>query len=249
MRIRCRPDWLLIVCFAAGSHLAAFAQSGVQPAWTRTTITQVKPLMRSQYEKDLKQEMAAYKKAGTPWLVTLQTFAGETTEYTTIVPVMKFADLDGPAVPVRVLGQHRWKVLSKRIARCYSSQRVEYATPLTALRMDENGHAIGSYWVETKSQPVTGKTEDYLNWLRNEYGPAMDKGGVVGFNASIAVFGSPGREIVTMRLLKHLAEIDQGSILTRALGRDQASAVSTQGAKLVRSTSTRILYVRKDLSY
>jgi hypothetical protein len=205
--------------------------------------------MRPQYEKDLKQEMVAYKKAGTPWFVTLQTFAGETTEYTTIVPVMKFADLEGPAVPARVLGQHRWRVLSKRIARCYSSQRVEYATPLTALRMDEKGQAIGPYWIETKSQPVPGKTEDYVNWLRNEYGPAMEKGGVMGFSASIAVFGSPGREIVTMRMLKDLAEIDQGSILTRALGRDQASAVSSRGAKLVSLTSTRILYVRSDLSY
>ena len=73
-----------------------FAQSHVQPRWTGSTTTKVKPEMRQEFEGYLKQWMAAYKKAGTPWFHTMETFAGDTTEYTTVVPVMKFGDLDGP---------------------------------------------------------------------------------------------------------------------------------------------------------
>lgn len=247
MRIRCHPRWLLVVILTV--NCVSFAQTAAQPAWTDITTTHVKPAMRAKYEKYLKREMAAYRKAGTPWFLTLQTFAGDTTEYTTIVPVMKFADLDRPAIPARVLGPNRWRVLAKKIARCYSSQIVVYATPLTALRISGKEQPSGLYWLETRSQPVSGKTNAYISWLRDEYRPAIEKAGVLGFNASIAVFGTAGGEIVSMRMLKNLGEIDDGSVLTRALGPDQARAVSAEGSKLVRSTSTRILHLQTDLSY
>ena len=249
MRIRRHPGWLLVVILTATASCFSFAQSAAQPAWTGITITHVKPAMRAQYEKYLKREMAAYRKAGTPWFLTLQTFAGDTTEYTTIVPVMKFADLDQPAIPAQVLGPDRWRVLAKKIARCYSGQIVVYATPLTALQISGKEQPSGLYWLETRSQPVSGKTNAYISWLKDEYRPAIEKAGVRGFNASIAVFGAAGGEIVSMRMLKSLSEIDDGSILTRALGADQARAVSAEGSKLVRSTSTRILHVRTDLTY
>lgn len=247
MRIRCHPDWLLVVILTA--NCISLAQTATQPAWTDITITHVKPAMRAQYEKLLKREMAAYRKAGTPWFLTLQTFAGDTTEYTIIVPVMKFADLDRPAIPAQVLGPDRWRVLAKKIARCYSGQIVVYATPLTALQIGGKEQPSGLYWLETRSQPVSGKTNAYISWLRDEYRPAIEKAGVLGFNASIAVFGAAGGEIVSMRMLKNLGEIDDGSVLTRALGADQARAVSAEGSKLVRSTSTRILHLQTDLSY
>jgi hypothetical protein len=234
---------------AAAFSIASLAQSSAQPAWTSTTTTKVKPEMRAQFEGYLKQVMAAYKKGGTPWFLTLQTFAGDTTEYTTIVPVMKFADLDGPPVPAGVLGQKGWESLSSKIARCYSAQTRQYATPLTALEINRTDAPIGLYWVETRSQAVQEKMDDYLDWLKDEYRPALEKAGVAGFRVSIVVFGSAGGEIVSMRMLKDLAEIDGGSILTRALGSDGARTVSAKGAKLVLATSTRILRVRTDLTY
>jgi hypothetical protein len=234
---------------AAVFSIASLAQSGAQPAWISTTTTKVKPEMRAQFEGYLKQVMAAYKKGGTPWFLTLETFAGDTTEYTTVVPVIKFADLDGPPVPVGVLGQKRWESLSRKIARCYSAQTLEYATPLTALEINKTDAPVGLYWVETRSQAVQGKMDDYLDWLKDEYRPALEKAGVAGFRVSIVVFGAAGGEIASMRMLKDLAEIDGGAILTRALGSDRARAVSAKGATLVLATFTRILRVRSDLTY
>jgi hypothetical protein len=249
MRISGNLRLLLAAAITAAFSLASLAQSSTQPAWISITSTKVKPDMQAQFEGYLKQVMAAYKKGGTPWFLTLQTFAGDTTEYTTVVPVMKFADLDGPAVPAEVLGQKGWESLSSKIAHCYSTQTRQYATPLTALEINKTDAPVGLYWVETRSQTVQEKMDDYLDWLKDEYRPALEKAGVAGFRVSIVVFGAAGGEIVSTRMLKDLAEIDGGSILTRALGDDRARAVSAKGAKLVLSTYTRILRVRTDLTY
>lgn len=205
--------------------------------------------MRRQFEGYLKTVMTAHRKGGTPWFLTLQTFAGDTTEYTTLVPVMKFADLDGPPVPVAVLGQAGWEKLSSGAERCYSAQTREYATPLTALEIHGSDGQRGGYWIETRSRVVQDRMNDYLSWLKDDYRPALQKAGVAGFRVSIGVFGTVGSEIVSMRMLQSLAEIDEGSILAKALGNDGARAVNAKASGLVLATSTRILRVRTDLSY
>ncbi len=254
MRIGGRLVLLVAAVIAGGLCVASFAECGThpaspQPAWVITTTTKVKPDMRGQFEGYLKQVIAAYKKSGTPWFLTLETFAGDTTEYTTIVPVMKFGDLDGPSVPAAVLGQTGWERLSSKIARCYTAQTRQYSTPLPALEINKTDAPAGLYWVETRSQTVQGKMEDYLNWLKDDYRPALEKAGVARFRASIVVFGAPSGEIVSMRMLNDLAEIDGGPVLARALGNDEARVVNARGAKLLLTSFTRILRLRTDLTY
>lgn len=236
---------ILVVAFS----IDCLAQGSAQPAWITITTTKVKPEMRTQFEEYLKQVTAVYKKDGTPWVLTLETIAGDTTEYMTLVPLMKFADLDGPSTPGGVFGQEKWGSLSRKIARCYSAQTRQYATPLPALEINKAGAPMGLYWVETRSQVIQEKMDAYLDWLKDEYRPALEKAGVEGFHVSILVFGAAGGEIVSMRMLKNLAEIDEGSILTRALGSDEARTVSAKGASLVLGTSTRILRLRPNLTY
>lgn len=227
----------------------ASSQPAAQPAWIATTTTRIKPEMRQQFESSIKQVMAAYRKGGAAWFLTFQTIAGDTTEYTTIVPLMKFADLDRSPLPATVPGANTWERLSSSIAACYTSQTVQYATPVTSLEINKPDLATGSYWIETRSQVLPSKMDDYLDWLRSQYRPALDTTDVAGFRVSIVVFGSAGNEVVSMRMLKNLSEIDEGSILSRALGNDAARVVAANGAALVLANSTRILRARPDLSY
>src|ERR1700722_14877146 len=133
----------------AGLSGLCFAQNNVQSSWTASTTTKVKPEMRQNFEEHLKQLMAAYKKAGTPWFLTFENFAGDTAEYTTVVPVMKFGDLDGPSLLVKVLGEAGWEHLSRSMARCYTAQIRQYVTPRTDLEISQKDVPIGIYWVET----------------------------------------------------------------------------------------------------
>jgi len=233
------------VCFAQGT----VQQSDVQPRWTGSTTTKVKPEMRREFEGYLKQLMAAYKKAGTLWFLTLETFAGDTTEYTTVVPVMKFGDLDGLSVVTKVLGEAGWERLSRKIARCYTAQSRQYATPQTELDIDNADVPMGIYWVETSTLVAPGKMGDYLNWLKYDYRPALEKAGVAHFQVTQPIFGAAAGKIVTMRMLKNLAEIDGGAALSKALTDEQARAVAAKSVPLVSSSTTRIVRMRADLGY
>jgi hypothetical protein len=236
---------VLVVSFA----VVCFAQSDAQPRWTDSTTTKVKPEMKQKFEGYLKQLMAAYEKAGTPWFLTLQNLAGDTTEYTTVVPLMKFGDLDGPSVAAKILGEAGWEHLSRNLARCYIAQTRQYATPRTELEINKKDVPMGIYWVETSTLVAPGRMGDYLNWLKNEYRPALEKAGVAHFQVSQPIFGAVAGEIVTTRMLKNLAEIDGGPVLSRALDEEGARAVNAKAVALVSSSNTRIVQVRTDLSY
>jgi hypothetical protein len=241
--------WLPAAVFVAGLASMCFGQNPAQPAWTDSTTTKVKPEMKQEFEGYLKELIAAYKKAGTLWFLTLETFAGDTTEYTTVVPVMKFADLDGPSVVTKLLGKRGWERLSHKIARCYTAQSRQYATPQSELEIDNADVPIGIYWVETRTLVAPGKMSDYLNWLKSDYLPPLERAGVARFQVSQPIFGAVGGEIVTMRMLKNLAEIDAGAVLSRALSDEQARAIVAKSVPLVSASNTRIVRIRTDLSY
>lgn len=240
---------VLITALSFGFSSACFAQSTVQPRWTDSTRTKVKPEMKQEFEGYLKQLMAAHRKAGTPWFRTFDTFAGDTTEYTTVVPVMKFGDLDGPSVVIGAMGQAGWERLSRGTARCYTTQTRQFATPQTELEINRTEVPAGIYWVETITLVAPGRMGDYLNWLRDDYRPALEKAGVARFWVSQPIFGAAAGEIVTTRMLKNLAEIDAGAVLSRAVGDEEARNIAARSAALVSSANTRIVRVRTDLSY
>ena len=240
---------VLVASISASFSNVCVAQSDVQPRWTDSTTTKVKPEMRQEFEGYLRQLMAAYKKAGTPSFLTLETFAGDTTEYTTVVPVMKFGDLDGPSVVIKVLGEAGWERLSRNMARCYTAQTRQYATPQTELEINRTDVPMGIYWVETRTLVAPGRMGDYLNWLKNDYRPALEKASVARFQVSQPIFGAVAGEIVTTRMLKNLAEIDGGPVLSKALNDEETRAVGAKAVALVSSSNTRVVRLRIDLSY
>jgi hypothetical protein len=181
---------ILVAGLSATLFQPCFAQRDVQARWTDTTITKVNPGMRQAFEVYLKQLIAAHKKGGTPWFLTLETFAGDTTEYATVVPVMKFGDLDSPAVVTKGLGEERWGTLSRNIARCYSAQSRQFATPQTELEINRTDAPMGIYWVQTNTLVAPGRMSDYLNWIKNDYRPALQKAGVARFQVSQPIFPS-----------------------------------------------------------
>jgi hypothetical protein len=108
---------------------------------------------------------------------------------------------------------------------------------------------MGAYWLETRTLVAQGRMDDYLTWLKNDYRPALEKADVAHFFVSRPIFGGEGGEVVSSRMLKNLAEIDDGPVLTKAPGEAGALAVNARSVPLVRSSITRILLKRTDLSY
>ncbi|MCA1581420.1 MAG: hypothetical protein LC796_08505 [Acidobacteria bacterium] len=237
------------VVLLAGWSAVCLSQPDTRPGWTASTTSRVKPEMREEFEASLRQIAAAYRKAGVPWFLTVQDFAGDATEYTTSVPVMKFGDLDGPPIGLKMLGDREWGKLSRKMDRCYTAQTRKYAAPQHELEINKGDVPPGAYWLETTTLVAPGRMEDYLTWLKNDYRPALEKAGVAHFVVSRPIFGSEAGEVVSSRMLKNLAEIDGGPVLTKALGEAGAAAVNARSIALVRASTTRIVLVRTDLSY
>jgi len=251
MKFMNRRAGLSVIALVALLTLArpCAAQSQSQFAWTDSTTTKVKPEMRREFERSLQQLVAGYRKAGIPWFLTFETFAGDTNEFTTVAPVAKFGDLDGPAVSIRVLGEVEWKRWSRRIERNYTSQTRQFATPQAELEIDGKGSPVGLYWVETRTLVAAGKMGDYLNLLRNDYRPALEKAGVTRFQVSQPIFGAAAGEILIRRMLRNLAEIDEGAVLSKALKEEEVRAIAAKSAAMVSSSHSRIVRLRPDLSY
>src|SRR3982751_4091552 len=105
--------FVTFAAFAGGSFPFCFAQSEIEPRWTNSTTTKVRPERKREFEAYLRELIAAHKRAGTLWFQTFETFAGDTTEYTTLAPVVTFGDLDGPSAVARTLGEKKWERLSR----------------------------------------------------------------------------------------------------------------------------------------
>jgi hypothetical protein len=240
--------WPALV-LAAGLPAVGFAQGEARSGWIGSTTTIVKPEMRREFEAALKQIVAAHRKAGTPWFLTLQNLAGDTTEYTTVVPVTRFGDLEGPPFLVKVLGEPGLETLSRKLDRCYTAQARQYSIRQPELEIDRTDVPVGVYWLETRTLVVQGRMDDYLAWLKNDYLPALQRAGVAHLSVSRPIFGGEGGEVVSSRPLESLAEIDGGPVLAKALGETGARAVNARAAPLVRSSTTRIVMVRSDLTY
>ena len=108
---------------------------------------------------------------------------------------------------------------------------------------------MGVYWLETRTLVAQGRMDDYLTWLKNDYRPALEKADVAHFLVWRPIFGGEGGEVFVIVNAQNFVELDGGPVLTKGLGDAGAAAVNARLAPLIRSSTTRIVLVRTDLTY
>jgi hypothetical protein len=224
---------------------ALCSAQGQGPTWLRFQTATIKPETRQEYEGYMKQVAAGYKKAGVSLFVVYQNFAGNMNEYTSVLGIMKFAEMDGASPLVKSLGEEGSANLLSNLARCQTSLTRYFSLPLDDLSISKG--PLGTLLMQNRTQVTAGKMPEYQNWLKNDYKPALEKAGVTGFRVSRPVFGVAGNQIETIRVMKNFAEIDGGQLLNQKLGADAARAVNAKSNGLVQSSRTTIIRVRPDL--
>lgn len=190
---------------------------------------------------------AAYKKTGVPFFVMYQNVAGDMSEYTSVLPIMKFAEMDSPSPLIKTFGEEVFANLVRDLSRCTTSQVRYFSLPMDDLTINKG--PLGELWMLTRTSLNPGKFPEYQAWLKTDYKPALEKAGVTQFRASRPIFGLPGGQIHTIRMMKNFAEIDAGPILTQKLGADATRALNAKTNGLVRAVTTSMIRVRPDLSY
>jgi hypothetical protein len=218
------------------------------PTWLRFQTTRVRPEMRLEYEGYMKQIAAAYKKASVPLFVTYQNVAGDLTEYTSVLALTKFGDMDGPSPLLKSMGEDALANLGRSAARCEVSASRYFSLPMDNLSINK-GAPTGTLWMMTRTFLNQGKFPEYEAWMKNDWKPAMEKAGVTQLRVSRPIFGLPGGEVQTIRMLKDFGEIDAGPILNQKLGADAARALNAKTNGMVRATTNTLIRIRPDLSY
>jgi hypothetical protein len=243
---RCFWNIATAVLFVGVPTLCSAQDKG--PTWMRFQTNRIKPEMRAEYEGYVKQVSAGYKKVGVPFFVIYQNYAGDINEYTGVLPIMKFAEMDGPNPLTKVMGEEGLANLLRSMNNCVVSQTRYFAIPQDDLMINKG--QFGALWVQTRTVVANGKMDDYMNWMKNDYKPALEKAGVTQFRAARPIFGAPSNNMVeSIRLLKDFAEIDGGPILNQKLGADAVRALNAKVSGIVQGTRITIIRMRPDLSY
>ena len=244
-----------ITCTAAmalGLAPAAFAQTN-SPApaqeWTVITTSHIKPEFRQEYEAGQKELTAAYIKGGAPYRIVLQTMLGDMMEYTTVVPLGKFAEFDAPTPVVKALGDMGSQKLLKRVGAYLMD--VHRATELSMPDISINTpmENMGKYAQVSIIRLFPGKAAEFASFMKDDYLPAMRKGDIANLWTSRPVFGGDLNERVTVMPMQRMAQLDGGPVLTKAVGADAARKINEKRNTIVESTRYMVVQVRTDLSH
>jgi hypothetical protein len=217
------------------------------PQWQVITTVQIRPEFRAEYEACQKEVSAAYKKAGVPYRVVVQTLFGDLTEYTAVAPLSKFAEMDGPTPIVKALGDAGAQKLLKRMgAYMVSIHRVGMLS-LDNISIRSEGDP-GEYAHVMTFHLRPGKGNDFAAFMKDSYLPALRKAGVANAWMNEPVFGGDTNDRLLVMFMHKVAEIDAGPATRRALGVDGARLLGIKQSELVGSVSHMIGHIRADLS-
>ena len=228
--------------------LPAFAQTTPAPEWSIITSTQIKPEFRQEYEAVQKELSAAYKKAGAPSRLVVQTMLGDYAEYISIVPITKLADLDGPSPSIKALGEAGSQKLLKRIGGYVVAVHRNTSLAMPEISINTPMENPGEYAQVTVLRLFPGKAQDFVALIKDDYLPAMKKADIANVWVSRPIFGGELNERVIVRPLHKMAELDGGPLLRRVLGEEGARRFAEKQATIVQSSSYSIVRVRPDLS-
>jgi hypothetical protein len=223
------------------------AQTEPPPQWTIVTTSQIRPEFRAEFESGQKELTAAYKKAGVPYRVVVQTVFGDVMEYTSITPLAKYADMDGPSPIVKALGEAGSQRLLKRVGGTLVSVHRVGLLALDDISIRTAGDP-GEYVHVMTFHLRPGKGNDFTAFMKDDYLPALRKADVANAWLNMPVFGGDTNDRVMVIFMHKLAEIDAGPPTRKALGVEGARRLGAKQADIVASVSHSVGHVRADLS-
>jgi hypothetical protein len=238
------PCALLLVAAAPQT----FGQTPTPPDLSVIMVTQVKPDARADYEAYQKEVTAAYKKAGVRSRIVLESIFGDLTQYVSITPLTKFAEMDGAGPLERALGAEGAAKLRRRGSAYLTSihRYASVAQPDLSIRTPVEQpypYALVSHY-----RLVAGKAQEFANFIKTEYLPVMKKGDVANLWVSQTIFGGSGERVI-VRPMRKLGEFDDGPVARRVLGPGGAQTLNAKQAGIVESVHSEVLRYRADLSY
>ena len=220
---------LLLLVFSA----ACFAQAASTPLLI--TTWRLKPDMVEQWSALQKNEVVpALQKAGVKEYDVYQTVLGEDLEFLTVRPLAGIAEFDKPDMLARVLGVEAAAKLAAKLQQCSREVRRSIENRQDEFLIDP-GDAAVQYASKYRAMP--GRAQDYMNFIRTEMFPVMQKakeaGTFSGLTVTVSGHGGEWGLITLNMYYPEFAPLDGPPPVAKTLGPEGTRQFLAKGAGLI----------------
>lgn len=232
---------------ATALAMTTAAQTAPAPVLLQVSRVQVKPDRATEYREIEGKYTEAYKKGGGTLRAVYQGAAGNPYEYLIVTAMPNFAAMDGESVYVKGSTAAAIAALGARRNQCTTSVNVTYERPIDVGLTDNAAVASAKVFGVNRVQVRPGMADDYIAFVKNELVPALKKGGVKDFRVRRVEWGGSRDVFTTRRAVANFAELDGGSPIEKALGKDGSAALLKKSRAL--ATTQYFLYrMRPEIS-
>ena len=203
------------------------------------------------YEDLIKNEAnPALKKVGVAYRWTFAEFiAGQNYTIVSVQPVPNFAQYDQGPILTRALGADGAANYNAKLRSTIVSTETKILTVQRPMSINSGSTTAPTYLQVQRILLAPGKAQEFTNIMTSDFLPNFKKLGVKDYWAYTTTFGGPQGEVTLVRPLSKLAEIDQGPLLTQAVGAAQAAPINARRAALMISSEITFERYIPELSF
>ncbi len=228
---------------AAALSINAPAQTPVPaaPQLVHVARVQVKPDRVREWLDIEKQYSEAYKKGGGTFRYVYQNRAGNPYEYMVTANVGTYAALDEKSPYAKGTTEAELVRMQARRNQCVESVRTTYERTIPGLGIPAPAGAVRKLFRVTRINVRSGMDGQYLAIMKDEYLPALKKAGVTSLLVRRVEWGGSRNQFTLLVRHEKYAELDEGSVLTKALGAEAAAKLLAKIRQTI-ATSEYSLY-------
>lgn len=247
--MQCRNARVVFVAAVLSAAATAQNAQNATPEIVIVRVVQIKSDMVNDWRDTYKNEvLPAYKKAGIPSVMVSQTVFGAGNEYAVIMPLAKFAQMDGDSPMIRALGRENAMRLTAKLVKYTEKSMllaVRYREDLSIMHPG----APQPYAVVTHLSGAPARGGEIESWIKNDYGPAMRKAEVENLFIYQALFGGELPHWVTVAPRNDMAALDQPPELMRSLGEEGVQKLLRKLDGVVTHVERYVIRTIPELSY
>lgn len=219
-----------------------------QPELQHVTFVKLHPGMMAEYREMQATLNAAYKKDGVPYRAVWSTIVFGEPAFVTVFPVGKMERYESPNPVRKSMNDMEYANFLQKSRRIVASSQSVLARTRPDLGLS-SGRTKPARALVTTIVVTPGKNQEFEAFIRNEVRPAWQKAGMKDVWADQTIMGGVSTEYTFLYLFDKWSEMEGGSPMERALGREAWDKIRARIAGLATSVRTDVAQYHADLSY
>jgi hypothetical protein len=242
-----------VLALAPAIPLALSAQqpAAAPPQFVLLNIVDVRPDAMAEYVALQKSEtMPALQKAGVEWRDAWRaaTF-GDAFTVAYISPIKSFAQFDEPPPTRRALGEEGYRTYIAKMRKLVNGTRMYALRGRPDLGYRSDATAMPKLGILASVEVNPGQQQEWENFVKNDWGPALKKGGAPSYSVNQVVFGGSIGEYYTFTPIPSFAELDKGHPIQRTMGEEAMNRLIAKVGPSIHRVERFVIRYDEELSF